>query len=67
MTPEQQAAYIFSQTACMQVELAAMQAANMAAESDPGCLALPHAPDDFRALPLRYGVHHNAIVGWFTS
>jgi hypothetical protein len=64
MTPEQQAAYILSQVACMQAELAAMQVANQAAGSVG---TLKYSEQDFLDLPLKYGVHHNAVIGYFQS
>ena len=65
MTPEQQAAYINAQVACMNAELAAMQAANAAAvvRSD----GVPDVEDDFLALPDRYGLSTNAVIGWFNG
>jgi hypothetical protein len=53
------AAFILSQIACMQAEMAAMQVANEAAASVG---TLKYSEQDFLALPLKYGVHHNAVV-----
>lgn len=63
MTPEQQAAFIQSQTACMLAELEAMKAENEAAMAMG--FALVHEGPAFRALPDKHGVGHNAVVGFF--
>jgi hypothetical protein len=65
MTPEQQAAYIISQSACMLAEMEAMKATN--AMPFAGTQTILYSPADFEALPTKYGVHHNAVVGWFTG
>lgn len=65
MTPEQQAAYIIAQSACMLAEMEAMKAAN--AMPFAGTETKRYEPADFEALPNRYGLHHNAVVGWFTG
>jgi len=63
MTPEQQAAFVYSQTACMLAELAAMQCANQGL----GPYDMPYGTEDFRALPDKYGLGHNAVVGMFLN
>jgi hypothetical protein len=60
MTPEQQAAYINSQAACALIEMAGMQAANAA-----NLLSPPYSQDDFNQILIKYGIFHNAVVGWF--
>jgi len=65
MTPEQQAAYIIAQSACMLAELEAMKASN--AMPFAGTQTILYSPADFEALPGRYGLHHNAVIGMFTG
>lgn len=61
MTPDQSAAYIFSQSACMLVEMEAMKAANT--QSAAGGFAVPvYKETDFRALIDNWCVHHNGAV-----
>lgn len=55
------AAFIISQVACLQAELAAMQVANHAAASVG---TLKYSEQDFLDLPVKYGMHHNAVVGF---
>ena len=63
MTPEQQAAFIIAQSACAFGTIAGMQAQN---EIDKAAGRAPtHAPSDFEDVALRYGIHHNAVVGFF--
>lgn len=62
MYPEQRAAFINSQTACMLVELEAMRAANRERESNGFSPA--YGEDEFLALITRYGLHHNAVVSF---
>lgn len=68
MTPEQQAAYVIAQAACVTADIAAMQAENAVTASDyrrrPGS-PLPWKGVDFRNLILAYGTHHNAVIGFF--
>ena len=63
MTPEQQAAFIHSQTACMLAEMEAMKAANVAREVQGHSYA--YGEDEFRALPDRFGLGHNTVVTFF--
>lgn len=63
MTPEQKAAFIQSQVACAQAEIAAMQAEN-AMRAVLG-QSMAYEESDFTAVPLRYGIHHNAVVEFF--
>jgi hypothetical protein len=65
MTPEQQAAYINSQVACMLAELEAMKARNALTQSLG--LSQVYSEADFLALPDKHGVHHNAVIGYFTG
>jgi hypothetical protein len=60
MTPEQRAAFLMSQVACMQATLAGMQARNMAdrAAGRP----VTHQPHEFDALPDQYGLGHNSAI-----
>ncbi len=65
MTPEQQAAYIIAQAACMHAEMEGMKAEN--ARRSAGQAPLRYSEVDFEALPARYGIDHNAVVGFFTG
>lgn len=65
MTPEQQAAYVNSQAACMMVEAMGMQAQNQARVAE-GELP-PFLKEHFDALITQYGVHHNGTIGLFTG
>ena len=63
MTPEQKAAFVTAQAACMLAELKGLQADNLIA------IALheipPHGREAFEALPARYGLGHNDVLGFF--
>lgn len=60
MDAQARAAFIISQSACMQAELAAMEERNRTARRSG---ARPsHGPADFEALPDRYGLGHNSVV-----
>lgn len=65
MTPEQQAAYIIAQAACMHAEIEGMRAANLGRviNNDP----LLYTEADYAGLPDKYGVHHNAVIAFFTG
>lgn len=63
MNDAQKAAFINAQAACALAEIAAMQAANALPLSLRG-RAL-YTEDDFRAVPDRYGIHHNAVLTLF--
>lgn len=71
MTPEQQAAYIIAQAMCAAGDIAGMQAANAAcaaASADSsGTLVQPFKEKDFTDVALRYGIHHNAVISFFTG
>ncbi len=61
-TPEQRSAYINSQVACAMVEAMGMQAQNDYRKH------IGEAPEytyvDFEALPTKYGIFHNAVIGY---
>lgn len=59
MTPEQAAAYVMAQAACVMAEVAAMQADN--AEYSRRGLDPPHAMSDFTHLIDQYAISHNAV------
>lgn len=65
MTPEQAAAFVNAQTACMLVELEAMKAANKRRE-DQG-FSPAYGEEEFLALIDKYGVHHNGALSTFAS
>lgn len=58
-------AYINAQVACMLAELEAMKARN-AQDRSGGCHPT-FTEDDFRGLPDRMGVHHNAVVSYLVG
>lgn len=62
MSPEQKAAYVFSQAACMLVELEAMKLANF--ERAQAGAAPAYGEQAFRELPDKYALHHNDVVGF---
>lgn len=63
MTPEQQAAFVIAQATCATADIVAMQAENAA---DIAAKARPTwTGADFRAVIERYGIHHNAVIGFF--
>lgn len=63
MSPEQQAAYVIAQAACVTAEIAAMQAANTA---DAAAGRSPSfTSEDFLQLINSYGIHHNAVLTLF--
>lgn len=63
MDAAQSAAYVIAQAACCAAEIAAMQAAN--ANANRADVQPPFDEQDFRAVPERYGVHHNAVLTLF--
>lgn len=63
MTPVEAAAYVIAQSASMCAELGAMESANDAAKHDGQPPKFTEA--DFRAVPDRYCVHHNAVMSLF--
>ena len=65
MTPEQQAAYVISQAACMMVEAMGMQTENQQRASDPRYGGPAFTAADFENLITKYGVHHNGVLTIF--
>ncbi len=63
MTPEQSAAYVMGQAACLMAEVAGMQADNAL------CALHGASPafrlEDFKAAINRYSCHHNAALAAF--
>ena len=65
MTAEQKAAYIMAQAACVNAQIAAMQAENvfrMLAGSEQA-----HKPEAFERLPAQFGITHNQVIEFFRS
>jgi hypothetical protein len=62
MTPEQAAAFVNAQTACMLAELAAMQSRD-ALSVRTG--TTPHHPQEYRDLPARFGLGSNDVHALF--
>lgn len=58
-------AYINAQTVCALCELAGMQAANQ--EADLRRIPRPWKSTDLMAIPDRFGLGHNAVVGYLTG
>ena len=65
VTDEQKAAYIHSQVACAMIEMFAMKAANH--EREQQGYAHAYGEDAFMELIDRYGISHNAVIGFFRS
>jgi len=65
MTPEQAAAYVNAQAACVVAEVAAMQRSND--DHARRGLNQPFDDADFSALIDRYCVGHNAVLALFQS
>lgn len=63
MDAAQSAAYIIAQAACVTAEIAAMEAANQW-RRDRG-VQPTYDEEHFRAVPEKYGVHHNAVLTLF--
>lgn len=63
MTPEQSAAFINSQAACANAEIAAMQAENQQRLAKG--LSIAYGEEAFLAIPDKYGITHNAVLVLF--
>ena len=63
MTPEQKAAYVQAQAASALIEAMGMQAENKRREQQG--LSMAYGEEQFDALINKYGIHHNATVGFF--
>lgn len=61
MSPEQQAAYIVSQSVCAMIEAMGMQAENK--QRDAIGASMAYVAADFAAVIDRYGIDHNAVIG----
>ncbi len=61
MTPEQQAAFVVAQAACVMAEIAGMQATNATCDNQHHV----YKQEDFEALIVEYGIHQNAVIGLF--
>ena len=59
MNPEQQAAYVISQSACAIIEALSIIANNTSHDS--------YAKTEIISLIEKYGIHHNAVIGLFQS
>lgn len=59
MNSQEFAAYIISQSACANAEIAAMQAANQ--ERLANGYAIAYGEEAFLAIPDKYGISHNAV------
>ena len=65
MTSEQKAAYIIAQAAAASAVIAGMQAENAYREARGEAQAYPQ--HEFENVIHQYGIHHNAIIGFFNS
>lgn len=65
MTPEQKAAYVIAQSACMIAELSAMQAECAAMIKSGAVGNLPYNYNDFMSLIEKYGLHSNGVISLF--
>lgn len=63
MTQEEKVAYINAQVVCAQAEIAALNAENFAAMMQDQ--VPPNPPEFFHQVPLKYGIHHNAVLTFF--
>lgn len=63
MTEEQNAAYIFSQSACALIEAMGMVAENTHRQRCDKRIA--YGDGDFNKLISKYGIHHNAVITTF--
>ena len=63
MTPEQQAAYTFSQSVCASIEAAGMIEENKGRLSRGEAIA--YSSDEFLHLIDKYGISHNAVLSLF--
>lgn len=57
MFPEQRVAFIQSQIICAMAEMEAMKIENLGEVKR-------WSADDFRAVPDRFGLGHNAVIGY---
>jgi hypothetical protein len=60
-------AYIQSQVVCALAEIEAMRAANAAATLKPGGTGIVYGMDDFRDVPGRFGIDHNAVIAYLAE
>lgn len=60
MTPEQEAAYVISQSACAMIAAMGMAAQNQLAAAEGA--SIPYGEYEFNALIEKYGIHHNAVL-----
>jgi hypothetical protein len=67
MTPEQAAAFVMAQAACVMAEIAAMQRTNEdhSRSFDANPRFPPYDANAFRALIDRYCIGHNAVLQLF--
>jgi len=63
MTDEQKAAYVNAQTACALAEIEGMKAENWMRERRGQTIA--YGEEEFLAVPIKYGLHHNDTIGLF--
>lgn len=62
MDKEEKIVYIRSQITCAEIEMEAMKVANIQSRLD--CKPLAYEEKDFNSLSEKYGIHHNAVIGY---
>lgn len=65
MTDEMKVAYINAQIVSAQCRIFGMVAEN-AYQRSRGAPA-PYRFDDFEKVSIEFGIHHNAVIGYFTN
>jgi len=63
MTPEQQAAYVFAQSVSALIEAMGMISDNMDRARKGESQAWDN--EEFNNLIVKYGIHHNAVIGLY--
>lgn len=63
MSEEQQAAYIIAQSVCAMIEAMGMQSENTQRLHRGESIA--YGEDAFNVVIEKYGIHHNAVIGFF--
>ena len=63
MTSEEKVAYIVAQTTCAMIEAMGMVAENQYRVQCGGNIL--YGDEAFDALSDKYGIHHNAVIGFF--
>jgi hypothetical protein len=62
---EMRVVFIKAQITCAEAELFGMQAAN--AEARLNGDKMPYGISDFTAVPIKFGITHNQVIGYLTG